>query len=125
MGLLKSLLGLPRWVQIGLGFAAVALAYAVWLHQHDRAVIKDDRAAAAAAANQTARQADAAARTAVDTTRTEVEATNDQGLTDCLVPIVLPAAIHIASQRSHPIHWSLIGIIHSALVLAACYLCCI
>lgn len=77
MGLLKPLLVLPRWVQASICFAALVLAATVWLKLHDRALIKADREAAAAAATQTARAADADARTKVDTTRSEVEATND------------------------------------------------
>lgn len=68
-----SFLGLPRWAHLVL---AGALAFAVWLHFHDRAVIKDHEAGVTQAAAAASASASAAAIDAAAKTETQVEKDN-------------------------------------------------
>ena len=74
-GIWASFLGLPRWIHAAL---AGALAFGLWLHFHDRAVIgKHEAAVTGAVASQSASAGQAAGR-AIDQSRNEVEQGNDQ-----------------------------------------------
>lgn len=78
--------GLPERIRAPLAtaatiVAAVALvlgAWNVWLHFHDRAVVRADRAKANAEAHETARRADEAAQGETDRVKTQVEDENER-----------------------------------------------
>jgi hypothetical protein len=71
--ILASFLGLPRWVHLAL---AGAVAFALWLHFHDRAVIKDHEAEVTQATATASASASAAAIDAAAKTETQVEKDN-------------------------------------------------
>jgi hypothetical protein len=71
--ILASFLGLPRWVHLAL---AGALAFAVWLHFHDRGVIKDHEAKVTQAVATASASASAAAIDKAGQTQTQVEKDN-------------------------------------------------
>jgi hypothetical protein len=71
--LAASFLGLPRWVHLAL---TGALAFAVWLHFHDRGVIRDHEAEVTQATATASASASGAAIDQADQTKTQVEKDN-------------------------------------------------
>ena len=72
------ILGLPRWAHALIGAAALVASVLIWLHFHDRAVVRADRAKANAEAHETARRADEAAQGETDRVKTQVEDENER-----------------------------------------------
>lgn len=76
--MIALLTGLPRWAQALAGAAALIAAFLLWDWLDDRGVISDHEAKVAQQVEQKTTAANAAATSAADATRTEVEQTNDQ-----------------------------------------------
>ena len=76
--MLSTFLGLPRWAHGLIAAAALATGVLLWLHFHDKAVVKDHEAGVAQAVATQSAAAAQAGHDAADQTKSEVEKSNEK-----------------------------------------------